>query len=182
MKDSTDLLSKNLKKDPEERTTLTTVLNHSWLLSGYAVPPESYIPYRKPLSLPLDLVVIRAMTGFNFGTSQQIHDQLIQIVASEDYQQGILRLHENQRITEEWHTAMSKARKERKLGFIKKVFTANTTDQTSGPSDPPPVTRQTGLDGVDIMDAFHPLVSVYYLVREKQDRTRRASLFRSKTD
>jgi hypothetical protein len=177
-----------LRSNTEKRATLTEVLSHSWIQSGYSAPPENHIPFREPLSLPLDTTVVEAMPGLEFGSSTEIHDRLIQIVRSEDYQKGILRLkeellQEEQRIAKELQTAMSLDQKERKRGFIKKFFTA---DKNDGPSTPPshsipPLSRaKHKIDGPDIMDAFHPLVSVYYLVREKQERDRMARLLQSK--
>ncbi|KAK9765963.1 Serine/threonine-protein kinase [Basidiobolus ranarum] len=125
-KESKNLLSRILMINPSERATLQEVLQHPWMVKGYNGPPDSYVPHRTPIQLPLDPEIIQKMTGFQFGESEEIVKKLETIISSEAYQEA--------------------AR-------------------------------------LDTLNRFlSPLVSIYYLVKEKFDREGRESNFGSSTD
>ncbi|RKP24964.1 kinase-like domain-containing protein, partial [Syncephalis pseudoplumigaleata] len=79
-KDCVDLLSQMLVVDPSRRATLRTVAGHPWMVRGYDGPPENHVPKREPLTLPLDIEVIRRMRGFDFGPEGDILHRLEEVV------------------------------------------------------------------------------------------------------
>jgi len=152
--------------DPKQRATLQEIMNHPWMTKGFGSPPENYLPAREPLQLPLDPEVIHAMTGFDFGAPELIHQQLTEVLQSEEYQRAV-RL----AIRERESQVPKDAEKKRGFGFdfYKRRSSTNSRDTLTMPST-------EGLQlGSDPINAYHPLISVYYLVREKQDRDRQAA-------
>ncbi|CAK7262585.1 Serine/threonine-protein kinase [Sporothrix epigloea] len=156
------LLSRMLVTEPRQRATMQEVLNHSWMLKGFNGPPENYLPKREPITLPLEQDVINAMTGFNFGPSEVIKAQLTHVIESEEYQRSVRLL---QREKEFAHQAKDTERKRGfNLDFYKRRNSNSSRDALTTPST-------EGLTvGNDPLNAFSPLVSVYYLVREKHMR------------
>lgn len=65
---------------------MAEVLAHPWMNKSYDAPQPSYCPQRSPLTEPLDMNVIRGMTGFEFGTEQEIEQRLLEVIRSEPYQ------------------------------------------------------------------------------------------------
>jgi serine/threonine protein kinase KIN1/2 len=155
-----------LVTDPKQRASLQEIMNHPWMIKGFGSPPENYLPAREPLQLPLDPTVIHAMTGFDFGPPELIQKQLTHIIQSEDYQRAA-RLAVRER-----ELQVSKdPEKKRGFGFdfYKRRSSTTSRDTLTTPSS-------EGLQlGNDPINAFHPLVSVYYLVREKHERDRQAA-------
>ncbi|CAG8554745.1 7095_t:CDS:2, partial [Acaulospora morrowiae] len=152
--DCKNILSKMLVTNPMNRATLAEVLNHPWMNKGYEGPPENYLPPRSPLILPLDSEVIRRMTGFEFGTEQEIKKRLESIIKSDSYQSSIK--------TQNFGHGFSDNRK-RGSGFDyyrKKLSGSNSSihEDKSITADP--------------TQAVHPLISIYYLVKEKIERER----------
>jgi hypothetical protein len=150
-----------LQTDPAQRLTLSEIMNHPWLTKGFNSPPENYLPHREPLQLPLDREIVEKMTGFDFGTPEYITSQLTNVINSEEYQRAV-------RLAARKTTAQT-PETEKKRGmfdFYKRRTSISSREQlaTSSSED-----IQRGLDPVN---AFSPLVSVYYLVREKRDRER----------
>ncbi|CAK7263227.1 Serine/threonine-protein kinase [Sporothrix epigloea] len=158
------LLSRMLVTEPRQRATMQEVLNHPWMLKGFSGPPENYLPKREPITLPLDQDVINAMTGFNFGSSEVIKTQLTHVIESEEYQRSV-RLF--QREKELAHPAKDTERRRGfNLDFYKRRNSNSSRDALTTPST-------EGLAvGNDPLNAFSPLVSVYYLVGEKHMRER----------
>ncbi len=155
-----------LVTDPKQRATLQEILNHPWMIKGFGSPAENYLPHREPLQLPLDPEVIQAMTGFDFGAPELIQAQLTHILESEDYQHAVklaIREREAQKPQD--------AEKKRGFGFdfYKRRNSITSRDTLTTPSSE---ALQLGNDPVN---AYNPLISVYYLVREKQERDRQAS-------
>ncbi|KAF2189554.1 serine/threonine protein kinase-like protein Kin1 [Zopfia rhizophila CBS 207.26] len=156
-----NLIHKMLQTDPSQRMTLSEIMNHPWLTKGFNSPPENYLPHREPLQLPLDREVVEKMTGFDFGTPEYITAQLTNVIQSDEYQRAV-RLAARK-------TTVQTPETERKRGmfdFYKRRNSISSREQltTSSSED-----VQRGLDPVN---AFSPLLSVYYLVREKRDRER----------
>lgn len=153
-----------LVTDPKQRATLQEIMNHPWMLKGFGSPPENHLPPREPLTLPLDQEVIAAMTGFDFGPSEDITKQLIDVIQSEDYQRAV-------RVAQRERDMAQPKDVEKKRGFgfdfYKRRSSTNSRDTLTMPS-------VEGLQlGNDPVNAYHPLISVYYLVREKQERDRK---------
>lgn len=155
-----------LVTDPRQRASLQEIMNHPWMVKGFGSAPENYLPTREPLQLPLDPAVIHAMTGFDFGPPEVIQSQLMEVIESQDYQRAI------QLAVQERESQGPPRDLEKKRGFgfdFYKRRNSNSRDTLTTPS-----TEGLAL-GSDPVNAYHPLISVYYLVREKQDRDRLAA-------
>jgi len=113
--------------------------------------------------MPLDPKVIQAMTGFDFGPPEDIERQLTEVVQSQDYMRAVkVAAHEKEHMA-----PVRDAEKKRGVfDFYKRRNSATSRDTLSGPS-----TEALAL-GNDPINAYNPLISVYYLVREKQERDR----------
>ncbi|KXX74980.1 Protein kinase kin1 [Madurella mycetomatis] len=162
------LISRMLVTDPRQRATMHEVMNHPWMLKGYNGPPENFLPHREPLSLPLDPEVITHMTGFKFGPPDFIREELTKKIKSPKYQAAIRRLEKERELPQ----PMPKdAEKRRGFGFDfykrRNSITSKET-LTNSSSDGLPV-------GDDPLNAFDPMISIYYLVREKLERERQAA-------
>ena len=148
-----------LVTDPRQRASLSDIMNHPWITKGFNAPPENYLPYREPLQLPLDPRVVEKMTGFDFGSPEYVSEQLTKILESDDYQQAArLAVKRSQVQTHD------PDRKRGVFEFYKRRNSVSSRDTLTNTSNE---VLQTGADPVN---AFDPLLSVYYLVREKQDR------------
>jgi hypothetical protein len=146
--------------DPKERATLQEIMSHPWMTKGFNGPPENYLPPREPLQLPLDPEVVEKMTGFDFGSAPYITEQLTRILESEDYQTAIRRDHKDSNS----NLASNGDRKRGVFDFYKRRNSISREGLT-GPSS-------EAIRGNDPMNAFSPLISIYYLAREKRDRER----------
>lgn len=156
-------MSRMLVTDPKQRATMQEVMSHPWLNKGFSGPPENHVPHRDPLSLPLEPEVIHAMQGFSFGSPENILAQLTTLIESEDYQRAV-KLYQRERDTPQ----PSKDGEKRKFGldFYKRRNSGTSRDTLTGPSS------EALQLGTDPINAYSPLVSIYYLVREKQERER----------
>jgi hypothetical protein len=150
-----------LQTDPTQRITLAEIMTHPWLTKGYNSPPENYLPHREPLQLPLDDEIIERMTGFDFGTPEYIRTQLTETLSSDDYQRAV-------RLSARKTTAQT-PEMEKKRGmfdFYKRRNSMSSREQL------PSSSSEDLHRGLDPVNAYNPLISVYYLVREKRDRER----------
>ncbi|EHL03151.1 putative protein kinase kin1 [Glarea lozoyensis 74030] len=162
-----NLISRMLVTDPKQRASLQEIMNHPWMIKGFGAPPENYLPTRDPIQMPLDPAVIQAMTGFDFGPPELIEAQLTEVIESPEYQRAI-KLAAQER---EMQGPPRENEKKRGFGFdfYKRRGSTTSRDTLTAPSS-------EGLAlGNDPVNAYHPLISVYYLVREKQDRDRLAA-------
>ncbi|KAK5160863.1 hypothetical protein LTR04_004430 [Oleoguttula sp. CCFEE 6159] len=156
------LISRMLVTDPAQRAGLAEIMNHPWMTKGYNTSPDNYLPPRQPLQLPLDTQVIDKMTGFDFGSATYITEQLTKVIQSDDFQRAV-------RLYNRKNTAHI-PEVERKRGvfdFYKRRNSVSSRDTLTNSSS------EAVQLGVDPVNAFSPLVSVYYLVREKQERERK---------
>ncbi|KFH44148.1 Protein kinase-like protein [Hapsidospora chrysogenum ATCC 11550] len=156
------LISRMLVTDPRQRATMQEVMNHPWMVKGFSGPPENYLPTREPLTPPLEPEVVQAMQGFNFGSPEKIQAQLLKIIESEEYQRSV-RMYQRER---EVPPTPKEGEKKRGFGldFYKRRNSQHSRDTLTAPSS------EALQLGVDPMNAFNPLLSIYYLVREKQAR------------
>lgn len=164
MTDCKHLMSRMLVTDPKQRATMQEVLSHPWMTKGYPGPPDNYLPPREPLTVPLDQEAINAMTGFNFGPPETIKAQLSRTIESEEYQRAV-RLFQREK---ELPHPSKEVEKRRGFGFdfYRRRSSGNSRDTLTTPSS-------EGLQlGNDPFNAFSPLMSIYYLVREKKERER----------
>ena len=156
------LIARMLTTNPSERASLQEIMSHPWMTKGFSSPPDNYLPSRKPLQLPLDELVIDKMTGFDFGAADVITSQLTKILESEDYQRAIRNL--------ERRNVQQTSEVEQKRGvfnFYKRRNSVNSRDTLNTPSS------EAVQLGQDPVNAFHPLISIYYLAQEKQEREAR---------
>ncbi|KAI9893534.1 MAG: serine/threonine-protein kinase KIN2 [Vezdaea aestivalis] len=156
-----NLISRMLVTDPRNRATLHEIMNHPWLIKNFNGPPENYLPPREALQLPLDPEVIQGMTGFDFGAPEYITGQLTKVIESDEYQAAV-------RHAKDQHTHSSSADKKRSFPTFEFYKRLNTTsrDTLTNPS------AEAVHLGSDPVNAFNPLISIYFLVREKQERAR----------
>lgn len=157
-----------LVTDPRQRASLQEIMNHPWMTKGFGSAPENYLPVREPITMPLDPAVVQAMTGFDFGPPELIQSQLKDVIESPAYQRAV-RLqaqHEKESIQ---MTPKDPEKKRGVFDFYKRRNSQSSRDTLTNPS-------VEGLAlGIDPVNAYHPLISVYYLVREKQERDRLAA-------
>lgn len=148
-----------LVTDPKQRASLAEIMNHPWMNKGYSGPPDNYLPPREPTQLPLDNDVIDKMTGFDFGPPDYITGQLTRILESEEYQHAVRMNHREQ-------PPPSHAEKKRGVFDFYKRRNSTSRDTLSAPS------AEAVQLGSDPLNAYSPLLSIYYLVKEKLDRER----------
>ncbi|KIX08090.1 uncharacterized protein Z518_02745 [Rhinocladiella mackenziei CBS 650.93] len=156
-----NIISRMLVVDPRDRANLQEIMNHPWMTKGFNAPPDNCLPHREPLQLPLDPEVIEKMQGFDFGSSAYITEQLTRIVESEDYQNTIRRTNKE----DYSHTSSSSEKKRGVFDFYKR----RNSISREGLSIP----SSEAIRGFDPLNAYSPLISIYYLAREKRDRERR---------
>lgn len=138
------------------------IMNHPWMTKGFSAPPETYLPVRKPLQLPLDPAIIAKMTGFDFGDAELITSQLTKVLESEDYQRAV-RLQEKKNM----HPLQESDQKRGVFAFYKRRSSATSRDTLNPPSS------EAIQYGSDPVNAYHPLVSIYHLAQEKMEREAR---------
>lgn len=155
------LISRMLVTDPKQRASMQEVMMHPWMVKGSSGAPDNYLPARDPLSAPLDSEVIQAMQGFNFGSPESIQTQLLSIIESDEYKRAI-RLYQRER--EAPPTPKDEKKRGFGLDFYKRRNSQHSRDTLTGPSS------EALQIGNDPLNAFSPLLSIYYLVKEKHDR------------
>ncbi|RPA82211.1 Pkinase-domain-containing protein [Ascobolus immersus RN42] len=162
--DCKHILSRMLVTDPKQRATLAEILQHPWLNKGYSGPPDNYLPQREPLTTPLDPEVVEGMTGFDFGSAESIMQRLTRVVESEEYQRAVRNSMKDAPL-------MSPGPDKKKgfgFDFYKRRSSTNSRDTLTNPSSEALGSSAT----LDPFNAYNPLLSIYYLVREKQARDR----------
>lgn len=170
--DCRDLLTRILVVDPLQRATLAEVKSHPWMNKGYDKPPDAMVPFRRPITLPLDPGVIHEMTGFEFGTEEKITTDLIAILESPDYINACkawYKLHGDETTlapgTSRGHTHHESLDPKRTRHFSLDFYKRRLSISDHSPAPPSPT--------LDPTNAYHPLLSIYYLVSEKQERSRK---------
>ena len=154
-----------LVTDPRQRASLQEIVNHPWICKGFNSPPENYLPHREPLQLPLDPEVVQGMTGFDFGPPEFISGQLTKILESEEYQNAV-RAATRDRDLNAHNLGGERKRGFPAFDFYKRRSSISSRDTLTNPS------AEAIHLGSDPVNAFSPLISIYYLVREKQMRQR----------
>ncbi|KAF8530212.1 Pkinase-domain-containing protein [Hysterangium stoloniferum] len=191
------LLSRMLVTNPASRATLNEVLNHPWMIRSFFGPPDPHLVHREPLRPDeLDPQVIRGMTGFEFGTPEEIHRRLVTILESDLYVRAVATWSQRRggmtlnggssTFSFDSTTGLKEQKapstpKKRFSGFDfyrRKLFSPNSSPPNT-PITKSPVISGTmpaqNADNGNLLDpsrGFHPLISIYYLVREKQERER----------
>lgn len=150
-----------LVTDPRIRAPLAEIMHHPWMTKGANAPPENHVPLREPLQLPLDDQVIDKMHGFDFGSPDYIKRQLQGVLSSDDYQRAV------KLTSRRPHVVAEAERKKSVFDFYQRRKSANSKDTLTTPSS------EALHLGEDPVNAFSPLISIYYLAREKQEREKR---------
>lgn len=147
-----------LKVEPRERATLTEVMNHPWMIKSFNGPLENYLPHREPLQMPLDESVIEKMHGFDFGSSEYIKRQLTNVLNSAEYLSSV------KAAARRPHPSDAGSKKGSVFDFYQRRKSNTSKDTLTPPS------MEAVHLGDDPVNAYNPLISIYYLVREKQER------------
>ncbi|KAJ7915611.1 hypothetical protein B0H13DRAFT_2658675 [Mycena leptocephala] len=184
------LLSRMLVINPLRRAPLSEIFAHPWMLRGFSAPPVSHLPARTPLRpQDIDPAVVAHMAGFDFGADvEEVLEKLHAVLASDAYAVAVLA-HAHRRnghalsplempsstslasssspTSPSTSASLTDAKQRRRfsgLDFYKRLFTASPppTSPTAAPAPVPPPRDPTG--------GFHPLVSMYFLAREKLER------------
>ena len=162
------LLGRMLVTNPAERATLAEVLNHPFMAKGFDGPPDSHLIYREPLRADdLDWDIINAMGGFTFGTPDQIYEELRGVLSSDDYLSTVSAWETRRKKPGASASTMTLSdqsdspKKKRFSGFDfkRKLFKEEKKDEPVKEKEPLDPTR-----------GFDPLISIYYLAREKMER------------
>ena len=166
------LLSRMLVTNPAERATLNEVMHHPFMMKGYDQLPDSHLINREPLRAEeLDQEVINAMGGFTFGTPEQIHDELRTVLTSDAYLSTVAAW-EARRVRKGPGASSSSMalsdtsespKKKRFSGFDfkRKLF------KEEKKADETPVREK---EPADPTRGYDPLISIYFLAREKMER------------
>jgi hypothetical protein len=153
-----------LVTDPKGRASLTEIASHPWMTKGFSGPSDNFLPSREPLQLPLDQDVVKKMTGFDFGSVEYINTHLTKILTSEDYQRTVRNAEKRPLVPVEKTPEVE--RKRGVFDFYKRRGSASR-DTLTNPSN------EAVQYGEDPINAYAPMISIYYLVREKMEQERR---------
>ncbi|KAI0274166.1 hypothetical protein BGY98DRAFT_1090659 [Russula aff. rugulosa BPL654] len=160
-------------------------------------PPDAHLLRREPLRADeLDRQVIRGMTGFEFGTEDEIERRLVAILESEAYKRAI-QFWENKRerpqnwgeslsntsLAVEWDGAGGQGNKMETVSTPRKnkrfsgfdFIAASCSRLRPRPHLPHlllPPHHSPAKDPPNPTRGYHSLISMYYLAREKMERDR----------
>ncbi|KAI7872820.1 kinase-like domain-containing protein [Spinellus fusiger] len=147
-KDCVDLLSNLLVVDPKKRATLSAIRSHPWINKGYDEPIYNHLPHRLPLNT-IDMKTVEGMHGFGLGEPEDIRDKLEHYISLSEYQQAASKIDQNYQRHAASQNEASRPRWRRSLIHKKK--------------------RPTHDDPQSLPAMYDPLVSVYYLVKERKE-------------
>ncbi|KAI8577803.1 hypothetical protein K450DRAFT_250077 [Umbelopsis ramanniana AG] len=153
-RDCVDLLKSILVVDSKKRATIAQIAAHPWMNKRYEVPITNELPRRSPLAVPVDIQTVEGMHGFGLGDTQDIKDRLESIIATREYQAAakfINKIPETYRME---NIPQQQNRWRLKESPPKKVIVVANDDPLSQPA------------------MYDPLLSIYYLVKERQERNR----------
>lgn len=167
---------------------------------GFTGPPSAHLPPRSPIRLEeVDPLVIKGMVGFEFGTEQEIEANLVEVLNSELYQnavrawdskqaggvQGGEKIDRPSTRVDGKDMKRSNTRRFSTFGDFGKKLAGGLNAAFAGASVTRGVddynTSSKGVSGsvlpnglhpdtLDPTRGFHPLISIYFLVREKMER------------
>lgn len=159
--DVKDLLQRMLVVDSQKRASMSEVITHQWMIKGYEAPVGTYLPPREPLQLPIDLNVVHGMRGFEFGSEEQIKEQLEYIISSEAYQRAAKKL--------QAMTSQDLPAKRLSQSPLSPLTSGGVQFHASQFLKRRSFTYVMN-DPQSIPEAYHPLISIYYLVKERMER------------
>ena len=198
--------------NPSARAPLSEVLAHPWIVRGYGAAPDAHMLHREPLRAEeLDKHVIKGMSGFEFGTEDDVERKLVDILESDAYARAVQHWERKRQMNgRNGHPGISNASLVSNDSAISSGSGRNDTPSTptkqksrrfsgfdfyrrklfspsSSPPDTPqhrsPPTSSSHLSHTSLNDlsqreppdptaGFHPLISMYFLAREKLERER----------
>ncbi|KAJ7074741.1 Pkinase-domain-containing protein [Mycena amicta] len=182
-----NLLSRMLVVNPVRRALLSEISSHPWMLRGFTSPPATHLPVRTPLRMAdLDPVVVSRMAGFEFGADvEEVVEKLRVVLESDEYMQAVLQWEHRQNghnasvspstsslapsaspSPPASPTGSHKRRRFSGFDLYRRVFQASSPSTSTVPEllPTPPPRDPTG--------GFNPLLSMYFLAREKIERER----------
>lgn len=182
-----NLLSRMLVTSPGSRATLNEVLSHPWIVKGFTGPPTDHLPPRTPLTLAeIDPEVIKGMLGFEFGTEEEIRKQLEEVLESDLYKSAVTGWeaksgNASNSLTDRPSTRVDgkdvkgntsrSPTKRFSMGFYsKKLTSAFSGSKSDDEGAAVGSVNGTRPDSPDPTRGFNPLISIYYLVKEKHER------------
>ncbi|KAI8081383.1 uncharacterized protein BX664DRAFT_340270 [Halteromyces radiatus] len=145
-KDCVDLLSNILQVDPMKRETLNYIENHPWMNKGYNTPINNHLQQRSPLTT-IDDDAIQMMYEYGFGDIPDIRNRLQAIITSQEYQSAIHPTVISTPTYDHHHGSRLRWRRSRHDSSDGRPALYNTTTLN------------------EIQD---PLLSIYYLVKERK--------------
>jgi hypothetical protein len=144
-----------LETEPSERAGLREIMNHPWTVKGFGYAPENFLPPRGPIRY-WESEVVSAMTGFKFGPPESIRSQLVEIGSSREYMDAVSKFSDQTPPM----TPIPHKRRITLASFLATSQSKKSTDTASQLENP--------------LDSFNPLLSIYYMVQEEQQRDRAA--------
>ncbi|KAI8887060.1 Pkinase-domain-containing protein, partial [Backusella circina FSU 941] len=136
-----NLLSRIFVTDPSKRIILADVMRHPWINKGYHTIPDNHLLLRPPIDFPLSPEIIKKMTnGFNLGSTENIEAKMEMIVSSPVYRKAAEHVYRIQA-----------------AGAPKVSTSQNLNYSVWGSYD----------DSQTVPAAYHPLLSLYHLTRER---------------
>jgi serine/threonine protein kinase len=146
-----NLLSRIFVTDPSKRIKLADVMRHPWINSGYQTIPNNYLLLRPPIDFPLSSEIIQKMTnGFNLGSTENIMAKMEMIVSSPVYRKAAEHVYRIQ------------------SAEIPKVTISQSLNYSLwGAYD----------DTQTVPAAYHPLLSLYHLTRERLSDIREREVY-----
>lgn len=152
--DCLDLLHKIFVVDPNKRITLSAIQSHPWMNKGFEEPIRNYLPHRQPLE-SIDMDIVNGMNGFGLGEPEEIKQKLEKIISSPAYQVAALKIDQNY---------LKKANNDQQLANKPKWRRTLSTRRTN---------QQIQDDFQSLPAMYDPLVSIYYLVKERKESDER---------
>jgi hypothetical protein len=207
-----------LVTQPNNRAGLREILSHPWMVKQFDGPPSSHLPLREPLRLgEIDPEVVKGMTGFEFGTVEEVEARLNDVLSSDAYNL-VLKAYDAMRDQRNGgvrspsassleHLASSPPSDTRippsrspskrfsgldfyrkKLSSLAGVTSSPRENGVDSNGNEPDRATLAALGGrrpeeLDPTRGFDPLLSIYFLVREKIEREKiyGAGVFASST-
>ncbi|KAL0075798.1 kinase-like domain-containing protein [Phycomyces blakesleeanus] len=147
-KECVDLLSSLLVVDPKKRATLSTIRAHPWMNKGYDEPTSNHLPHRLPLKT-IDMEIVQGMHGFGLGDPNDIRSKLERYISLSEYQQAATKIDQN-------YQKQAASQNE----AIRPIWRRSLISKKKRPSQDDPQSLPAMYD---------PLVSIYYLVKERKE-------------
>jgi serine/threonine protein kinase len=169
------LLARMLVTNPADRAILTEVMNHPWMNKGYEGAMDSHLIHREPIRADdVEWDVVRAMDGFTFGEPSDIHQNLVDVLSSDGYLACVAawEARKDKKRTPGASTssmalsAESDSPKKKRFSAFdlkKKLFPQEKKTEEATTREKEPLDPTMGYD---------PLISIYFLAREKMERER----------